>query len=68
MVNDLTKVGDIVRSRTYEAFFPLIMVAVIYIILADILIAIVEIIEKIASSKIENKHYKFMGLDTNDRV
>ena len=25
--------GDIVRSRTYEAFFPLIAVAIIYFIL-----------------------------------
>lgn len=29
-VNDLTKVGDIIRSNTYEAFFPLIAIAVIY--------------------------------------
>lgn len=29
-VNDLTKMGDIIRSSTYEAFFPLIAVAVIY--------------------------------------
>ena len=36
-VQDLTKMGDIVRSRTYEAFFPLIAVAVIYFILAGIL-------------------------------
>ena len=32
-VNDLTKVGDIIRSNTYEAFFPLIAVAVIYFII-----------------------------------
>ena len=36
-VQDLTKVGDLIRSRTYEAFFPLIAVAVIYFILAAIL-------------------------------
>lgn len=30
---DLTKAGDIVRSRTYEAFFPLYSVAVCYLIL-----------------------------------
>ena len=36
-VQDLTKMGDIVRSRTYEAFFPLIAVAVIYFLLAWIL-------------------------------
>ena len=40
-VQDLTKVGDIVRSRTYEAFFPLIAVAVIYFILAAVLTFIV---------------------------
>ena len=36
-VQDLTKIGDIVRSRTYEAFFPLIAVAIIYFVLAAIL-------------------------------
>ena len=41
-VQDLTKIGDIIRSRTYEAFFPLIAVAVIYFVLAAILTAIVE--------------------------
>ena len=40
-VQDLTKIGDIVRSRTYEAFFPLIAVAVIYFALAAILTLIV---------------------------
>jgi polar amino acid transport system substrate-binding protein len=44
-VQDLTKVGDIVRSRTYEAFFPLIAVAVIYFILAAILTYFVNKIE-----------------------
>ena len=36
-VQDLTKMGDIVRSRTYEAFFPLIAVAAIYFVLAGII-------------------------------
>ncbi len=36
-VQDLTKMGDIVRSRTFEAFFPLIAVAIIYFILAAVL-------------------------------
>ena len=40
-VQDLTKIGDIVRSRTYEAFFPLIAVAVIYFVLAAVLTFIV---------------------------
>jgi polar amino acid transport system substrate-binding protein len=41
-VQDLTKMGDIVRSRTYEAFFPLIAVAIIYFVLAGILKAVVD--------------------------
>jgi len=36
-VQDLTKMGDIVRSRTYEAFFPLIAVSLIYFILEGLL-------------------------------
>ena len=31
-VGDLTKMGDIIRSNTYEAMFPLLAVAVIYFI------------------------------------
>ena len=44
-VQDLTKMGDIVRSRTYEAFFPLIAVAVFYFLLAGLLIWIINMIE-----------------------
>ncbi len=36
-VQDLTKMGDLIRSRTFEAFFPLIAVAVIYFLLAALL-------------------------------
>ncbi|MBR2683682.1 MAG: amino acid ABC transporter permease, partial [Atopobiaceae bacterium] len=33
-IQDLTKMSDIIRSRTYEAFFPLITTALIYFALA----------------------------------
>ena len=36
-VQDLTKMGDIVRSRTYEAFFPLIAVTIIYLVLEGLI-------------------------------
>ena len=36
-IQDLTKGGDIIRSRTYDAFMPLIAVALIYLILVTIL-------------------------------
>ena len=33
-VQDLTKASDIIRSRTFDAFFPLIMVTVLYFVIA----------------------------------
>lgn len=36
-IQDLTYVGNLIRSRTYEAFFPLVTVAVIYLIIVLIL-------------------------------
>jgi polar amino acid transport system substrate-binding protein len=33
-VQDLTKMSDIVRSRSYEAFLPLILTTIIYFVLA----------------------------------
>lgn len=44
-VQDLTKVSDVVRSRTYEAFFPLISTAVLYFVLAGALTYLVGRIE-----------------------
>ncbi len=39
-VQDLTRMGDLIRARTYDAFFPLIAVAVIYFVIAAVLIAL----------------------------
>jgi len=36
-LNDLTKVGDYIRSRTFSAWFPLITVALIYLFLTSVL-------------------------------
>ena len=33
-VQDLAKAGDIIRSRTFDAFFPLVMVAILYFLIA----------------------------------
>jgi len=55
---DLTKAGDMIRSSTFEAFFPLIVVAIIYFILAWILTGIVNIISKNMGPSIEkSKHF-----------
>jgi polar amino acid transport system substrate-binding protein len=36
-VQDLTKASDIIRSRTFDAFFPLLLAAAIYLLLAMLL-------------------------------
>lgn len=36
-LQDLTYVGNLIRSRTYEAFFPLITVAVVYLVIVLII-------------------------------
>ncbi len=36
-IQDLTKASDIIRSRTYEAFFPLVTTAIIYFVITWLL-------------------------------
>ena len=43
---DLTKAGDIIRSNTYDAFMPLIAVALIYLVIVMILTAGVHCLER----------------------
>ena len=45
-LEDLTKGGDIIRSRTFSAFFPLITVALIYLIMVTIFTKLVGILER----------------------
>lgn len=65
-VQDLTKMGDIVRSRTYEAFFPLIAVAAIYFVLAGLLNIIVGIIHNRIRPEKRTKADILKGVDTHD--
>jgi polar amino acid transport system substrate-binding protein len=45
-VQDLTKASDIIRSRTFDAFFPLIMSAVLYFVISWGLLQVLEVFEK----------------------
>ncbi|MEE0957833.1 MAG: amino acid ABC transporter permease [Ruminococcus sp.] len=45
-LQDLTYVGNYIRSRTYEAFFPLITVAIIYLIIVLILSFLLKKLER----------------------
>ena len=65
-VQDLTKMGDIVRSRTYEAFFPLIAVAVIYFVLAAILTFFVNKVEIRIDPRKRSSKELLKGVNTDD--
>lgn len=45
-IMDLTKAGDLIRGRTFEAFMPLIAVAIIYLLTVIILTAVFTRIER----------------------
>ena len=45
-LQELTKAGDIIRSRTYSAFMPLIAVALIYLVIVMIFSKLVSILER----------------------
>lgn len=44
-VQDLTKASDIIRSRTFDAFFPLVFVAILYFCIAWILTRALDALE-----------------------
>ena len=45
-LQDLTKGGDIIRSRTYDAFMPLLAVALIYLVMVMIFTRLVNMLER----------------------
>ena len=45
-IQDLTKGGDIIRSRTYSAFMPLIAVALVYLVIVMIFTKLIQILER----------------------
>ncbi|TLU84846.1 MAG: ABC transporter permease subunit [Chlorobium sp.] len=54
-VQDLTKASDIIRSRTFDAFFPLIMVAILYFIISWVLMLSLEYLERKTDPKSKRK-------------
>jgi ABC-type amino acid transport system permease subunit len=42
---ELTKASDIIASRTYDYFFPLIIIAIIYLIITLVLSKLINIME-----------------------
>ncbi len=65
-VQDLTKMGDIVRSRTYEAFFPLIVITVIYFVLEWLLGLMVSRMELNYNPKHRTRQQILKGVKEDD--
>ncbi len=61
-VLDLTKISDLVRSRTYEAFFPLIVTAIMYFVISAILIKIVKLVENSINPRRRKKEKILKGI------
>lgn len=59
-IQDLTKASDIIRSRTYEAFFPLVTTAIIYFLIAWVLTRVLTSLQKRLDPKNRrNRRQKF---------
>lgn len=54
-VQDLTKASDIIRSRTFDAFFPLVMTAVLYFGISALVILLLNAVERRTDPKIRRK-------------
>ena len=65
-VQDLTKMGDIVRSRTYDAFFPLIAVSLIYFILTAVINWLIGRLLNRTNPKRKNRAGLLKGVNVHD--
>lgn len=63
-VQDLTKATDLIRSRTLEAFFPLIVAAVIYFLLAWGLTALLGVLDQRIDPKRRSREVKGLSGET----
>jgi polar amino acid transport system substrate-binding protein len=54
-VQDLTKASDIIRARTFDAFFPIVMVAILYFVIAWMLTRSLEYVERITDPKYKRR-------------
>ena len=55
-VQDLTKASDIIRSRTFDAFFPLVMVAVLYFLIAWLLVLVLDYLDRTTDRRRRRRH------------
>jgi polar amino acid transport system substrate-binding protein len=54
-IQDLMRASDIIRSRTYDAYFPLLFAALIYLVVTTVFILIFKVIIKAVTEKTAGK-------------
>lgn len=64
-VMDLTKMSDLVRSRTYDAFFPLLVTAAIYFLIIWVVTLAIDKISSAASTKSRKKEKILKKIETD---
>lgn len=67
-VQDITRVSDMIRSRTYDAFFPLIVTAIIYFVLSHYLNRFINYLQKrfLPSEKSKDEILRSVGQRKGD--
>ena len=61
-VQDLTRMADLIRSRTFDAFIPLLIVSVIYFILSRLIIKVTDIFLKYINPKNRSREHILKGV------
>ena len=54
-VQDLTKVSDIIRARTYESFFSLVFTALIYFLIARLGLVLLTLLGRVIDPRSRNR-------------
>ena len=50
-VRDLTRATDIIRSQTFDAFFPLVVALILYFIIIGLFTLVLNIVEKLINPR-----------------
>lgn len=61
-VQDLTKMADLIRARTFDAFVPIVTVAVVYLILSRLLMKFTDIIARRIDPKSRSREKILEGM------
>jgi polar amino acid transport system substrate-binding protein len=64
-VQDLTRAGDMIRNRTFEAFFALISVAIIYYVLGKVLSWLVNRVQVLIDPTRRSSEEILKGIDVH---